>query len=146
MKIMNKNETKRGSEENEKGPRAIDIEGTGIFLSYQMLILLIGGLVSLGITISVWNSYDGSIQSNKTEISQIKREMNERFKTLDRKIDHKYLETIHKVDEKYEIIERRVDKNNLRFKDWIKKNSETIDEIQLDNIELFYTKQDKNKK
>lgn len=126
-----------------KNKASIDIEGNGVFLSYQMLFLLISGLISLGITISVWNSYQSDIQNNTNELSRLEKMINEKYILLDSRIEQRHDDVLQKMDEKYNIIERRVDKNNERYKDWIKSNSKKTEDNKENILKLKYSKIDK---
>lgn len=125
---------------NEDNKSVIDIEGNGIFLSYQMLFLLIGGLISLGITISVWNSYDSEIQSNTDDIKSLTKMIDDKYKILDSRIEQRYDDAIIKINSDYLIMERRVNTNNDRFKEWLKAHQDDIEKLKEETIKLKYTK------
>lgn len=128
----------------------IDIESNGIYLSYQMLFLLVGGLISLGITVSVWNSYASDIEENritniqlKNDIENLKNIIDEKYHTLDEKIYTKNKEALSKIDERYKSIKTDVKETNERYKDWIKSNSRQLDEVREEQVKLKYTKANK---
>lgn len=121
----------------------VSLEGNGIFLSYQMLFLLIGGLISLGITISVWNSYDSEIQSNTEDIELLTKTIDEKYKLLDSRIEKRYDDAISKINSDYLIIERRVNNNNDRFKEWLKSHQDDIEKLKEETIKLKYSRSSK---
>lgn len=139
MEKNQKNNT-QNNEGHSDPSSVIDIEKTGVFLSYQMLILLIGGLISLGITISVWNSYDSSIGNNQKDIKRIEKLINKRYSILNERIEERHDDIIKIIDDKYIIIERRVNVNNVRFKDWIKANTIKIEKLKEEQLKLKYSK------
>lgn len=138
--IQKKMEKKKSTNNDTDISAVIDIEKTGVFLSYQMLILLIGGLISLGITISVWNSYDSSIESNQKDIERIESMVEQRYKILDNRIEQRHDDVIKMVDQKYETIKEDVDENNSRFKGWLKTNTQEIDKLKEEQVKLKYSR------
>lgn len=140
MKKMSKNEANSQEPKERSTSNVIDIEGNGIFLSYQMLILLVGGLISLGITISVYNSYSVDIESNGNNIKELNLKIEDRYNTLDNRIEQKNDDVLKRIDSKFKDIEQDVDMNSERYKEWIKSNSSDIDKLKEEVMKLKYTK------
>jgi len=120
--------------------KSIDIEGNGVFLSYQILFLLISGLIGLGITISVWNSYKIDIDDNTKELERLEKYINEKYKDLDNKILKSNIEYSKKLEERYKMIKEDTEKNNERYKDWLKKLSEDNEKNKESILHLKYKK------
>lgn len=133
-----------GNESNEKN-RTIDIEGNGVFLSYQMLFLLISSLIGLGVSISVWNSYQNDIESNRNNIARLDKIINERYELLDNKIERKYEESLIKVEDRYNTMKNDVNQTSERYKEWLKNISQTADQNKENILILKYNKLDKSK-
>jgi hypothetical protein len=128
------------SDESDEINKTIDIQGNGVFLTYQILFLLVSSLIGLGITVSVWNSYQHDIINNTEAIKKLEKTVYDKYTILEARIEKRHDETVSIINERYLIIEDRAEKNNERYKDWLKSLSTDVDKNKEDILMLKYSK------
>ena len=127
----------------DESNKTIDIQGNGVFLTYQILFLLVSSLIGLGVTVSVWNSYQNDIINNAEDVKKLEKMINDKYTILDARIEKKHDETVSIINERYLILEDRAEKNNERYKDWLKSLTTGVDKNKEDILMLKYSKMNK---
>ena len=127
----------------KRGPDVVGVEGSGIFLSYQLFIFLVGGLVTLGSMIAVWDSYGNDLVYVKSEVEKVEVEIETNYDKLYDLVKSSNKDINKTINNKFEVIERRIDKNHKRINDHIEQHDVEIQELREQLWELKYTKADK---
>lgn len=140
---MSNEETKPTQPSPKRGVDVVGVEGSGIFLSYQLLILLVGGLVTLGSMIAVWDSYGSDLIYVKGEVEKMEVEEKTNYEKLYELIKASNKDINKTITGKFDVIERRIDKNHKRINEHIEENDRQIDKLKEEIWKLKYTKADK---